>query len=234
MRDGVHLGGQIVVDGRTLEELRALLVEQLGFLDRSNQLFDSGHLDEAKRLAVTLRVLFHQTPRSQSKSLIRQLALDNSLTWVDTAHHCDPRNILPTSGLAQMSIGGAGVTYVAPLADHDTTRGLPWSNLPARGSRAPFSQWWNNVVIVDSERRTFSRQSLVSALANREGGAHVDPGGDSAYKALASSNSLGWIFNDGRTSRPVDSNPVYPSIRQIAYEVLESVKQQRQLIFAGL
>jgi hypothetical protein len=54
----------VAVVTRTRDELREFLDEQIEFLVRSNELFDQGHLSEAKRLAVTLRVLFHHTADS--------------------------------------------------------------------------------------------------------------------------------------------------------------------------
>jgi len=40
--------------------------EQIGYLQRSAQHFDDGHEDEALRLATSLRVLLHDTPKSVS------------------------------------------------------------------------------------------------------------------------------------------------------------------------
>jgi hypothetical protein len=45
----------------TPADVQVHLNEQLGFLERSVAAFDQGYEDEAKRLAVTLRVLLHDT-----------------------------------------------------------------------------------------------------------------------------------------------------------------------------
>lgn len=66
---------------RTREKLLELFEEQIEFLEASNERFDSGKISEAKRLAVTLRVLFHNT--RMSHALIHQLGFDQTLTWVD-------------------------------------------------------------------------------------------------------------------------------------------------------
>jgi hypothetical protein len=47
------------------------LQRQLGFMENSARAYDAGHRDEAIRLATSLRVLFHQTPKSTS--LLRHL-----------------------------------------------------------------------------------------------------------------------------------------------------------------
>jgi hypothetical protein len=47
-------------------DLMGHLVEQFGFLIRSAQVYDNGIEDEAKRLASTLRILLHDTPKQKS------------------------------------------------------------------------------------------------------------------------------------------------------------------------
>jgi hypothetical protein len=66
----------------TSTDLQAHLDEQLGFLERSAAAFDQGYEDEAKRLAVTLRVLLHET--TQSHSLLVQLGRRHG-AFLDTA-----------------------------------------------------------------------------------------------------------------------------------------------------
>ena len=57
---------------RSHVDLAELLREQIGFIERSAAAFDEGHEEEAKRIAVVLRVLLHDTP--QSTSLLGQPA----------------------------------------------------------------------------------------------------------------------------------------------------------------
>ena len=47
-------------------DFTAQLQRQLGFMENSARAYDAGHRDEAIRLATSLRVLFHQTPKSTS------------------------------------------------------------------------------------------------------------------------------------------------------------------------
>ena len=212
-------------------ELLENLQEQIGYLERSNEAFDNGHLAEAKRLSVPLRVLFHQTRNSHA--LINQLGLEKVLTWVDTAGVPRPGNLVSTTGLTlvRMVTGpGAHAEHVAQLDFYPPspilTRG--GQEIPP-GTRIPFDEWWNNPVIRDTAGTEFSRRAVVLALANKEGGAHVDPVADADYSALASSSSLGVVFkvNDEELTL---ANPVLPSIRQVSYEVLESLREQQQLI----
>ena len=68
----------------TPAELQGHLDEQLEFLERSAASFDAGYEGEAKELAVSLRVLLHDT--QQSHSLLGQLGRREG-TFVDTALH---------------------------------------------------------------------------------------------------------------------------------------------------
>ncbi len=222
---------------RTPAELLALLDDEVYFLESTAQRFDEGKHIEAKLLATRLRVLLHQT--NQSHALINQLGLQDQLTWVDTAGVFEPDNLSPTSGLTLSKITvGEGGKYVPrcevpPHPDRRirTKNGQYFES----GTRISFADWWTNSVIRDTESREFSRQRLVLALANHEGGAHVDPEVKAAYAALVESNSLGWVVLGGSSSapEPFSGNPVMASVRQIAHEALESICQQREVIDAS-
>jgi len=64
---------------QTESELRQHLDDQLGFLEQSSASFDRGYEGEAKRLAVSIRVLLHD--KGQSKSLLGQLGLKDIFYW---------------------------------------------------------------------------------------------------------------------------------------------------------
>lgn len=198
-----------------MPDLVALARENLDFLRRSSWAYDEGDVPEAKRLAVTLRVLLHDT--KQSHSLLGQLGVKDSLRWYDTAVPIHPDNLLPTPGLIQMQMEpGVGVTYTAPLDDRP-----PELMQPPSG----FTPWWNNAVCKLPDR-TWSRSQLVLVLANQEGGAHVDPNLNDAYESLARQNALGFSYVDERGGRPAEGNPVAVAVRQIAHEVLKTCEGQ--------
>lgn len=241
---------------RTREQLLEHFEEQIEFLERSNELFDQGHLSEAKRLAVTLRVLFHNT--RTSRALIHQLGFDQTLTWVDTCGIPDPKNMGQVWGLVITGIdletnealfkprldGGA------PTAIRTKTLRLP------RGSRILLDEWWMEPVVRDASHALFSRKDFVLALSNKEGGAHVDPEISESYNRIAHLNSMGWTFsvtpegNRVLTSGPIAldgsptdatvatldpdevalSNPVPFMVRQISHEVAKAVAAQRDRI----
>ncbi|MCZ4077825.1 hypothetical protein O1W68_07730 [Rhodococcus sp. H36-A4] len=99
-----------------------------------------------------------------------------------------------------------------------------------RNARIAFEVWWDEKVVRDTDGSGFSRRGLVLALSNHEGGAHVDPKVKVAYARLANSEAFGWSVSDLSGERPMDSNPVFPAIRQITWEVLTSLHQQEHLL----
>src|SRR5689334_21606817 len=104
-------------------ELVAHLAEQVAFLRQSAAQYDEGVDAEAKRLAVSVRTMCHDTRNSQS--LLHQLGLLDVLRFVDTAWQMpmkreperEPGTVMVTafsSPLAPMSGGPRGYT---PLLD---------------------------------------------------------------------------------------------------------------------
>jgi len=158
---------------RSREDLLGLLAENPEFLRSSSAAFDSGYEAEAKRLAVVLRVLLHQT--AQSHSILDQLGIKDRLDFLDSASPINPGNLLPTPGLVLMQMtttetGSAG-RYIAPL---DMER-------PAGTRMKAFAGWWIDPVMKVED--TWSRKELVLTLANKEGGAHVDPSLNDRYES---------------------------------------------------
>lgn len=201
---------------RSRAELLELLGENREFLERSARAFDEGYEAEAKRLAVVLRVLLHDT--HQSHSLLRQLGVKDQLTFLDSAEPINPRNLVPTPGLVLMRMtatvqGGKG-DYVAPLG-MDRHFGV---------RHVHFAGWWNDPVMkVDG---TWSRKELVLALSNQEGGAHVDPSLNQRYDSLARHNGLGHRMGAPDSTEPFVGNVVAIAVRQIAYETLDTLDRE--------
>ncbi|WP_201408585.1 hypothetical protein [Mycobacterium paraintracellulare] len=241
---------------RTREQLLELFDEQIDYLESSNKLFDDGKIAEAKRLAVTLRVLFHNTRRSHA--LIHQLGFDQTLTWVATCGLPDPKNMIPQWGLVTMGMRlETNEVFFDPRLDGGAATKIRTKTLQLpRGSRILLDEWWTNPVVKDASHALFSRKDFVLALSNKEGGAHVDPEISESYNRIAHLNSMGWTFsvtpegNRVLTSAPISldgsptdatvatldpdevalSNPVPFMVRQISHEVVKSVEAQRDRI----
>jgi hypothetical protein len=196
----------------TPPQLKAHLECQLGFLERSASAFDAGFEGEAKRIAVVLRVLLHDNPRSGSRSLLTQLGERNRRFW-DTASPESPGNLLSHSALTAMRLSSDGSAgYVAPLDDKPSAR------------RVTFSEWWTATVFRTPEGLSLNRREMILTAANQDGGAHVDPALDETYAKLAHDNALGWEAFGGGTSRGPLGDPIGAALRQVAHEVLKTLR----------
>lgn len=228
---------------REQAELTEALGEQIDFLQESARRYDMGRSGESKRLALTLRILLNDTGRN-SKSLLGQLGIKDHLWFVDTAGEINAENLLPTMGMLFIESTPQGATYRPNLGDHPR---IPFAPIEAQvqalyqGRKLPrppgfhlrFDQWWEEPVVKDAEGNSFSRKTLVHALADTDGGGHIDPGLDPAYHALSRLNSLGWEYgrSDGPEEEPHDAtafgSPVPAAVRGIAWEVLHTLDNQR-------
>jgi len=114
-------------------EFEAHFEDQLAFLEASSASFDNGFEAEAKRLAVALRVLFHET--RNSKSLLKMLGkLDGQ--FFDTASPINSASFLSHGGLLSVAMGSPKTRYVAMLDEVPTQSGLA---SPNGGRTGPFS-----------------------------------------------------------------------------------------------
>lgn len=208
------------------ESLREHLEEQLEFLRRSGDAYDEGFKAEAKRLAVTLRLLLHDTGRSHS--LLGQLGLKDR-NFLSTAVPHRAENKLTHGGLIVMAMGQADTEYVAPLDDCTTHRWLL------------FGEWWGETVFEDDQNNLLSREDLILTVANKDGGAHVDPELTEVYARLSRDNSMAWVQKTpSGEERPIP-HPERAAVRQVAHEVLRTLlpqylkerKVEAQAIFSG-
>jgi hypothetical protein len=179
-------------------------------------------------MAVKLRVLFHDTPHSVS--LLKQLGVKDSFKYVNTADPIHPDNLYPSWGLIiahlQTKQNGSNIAeYEAPL-----------DNIPPYklGRYLGFDDWWSNTIMKDIKGNEFSRQDLVMLLANKEGGADVDPMPDKKYNEITEEHTLLGVAQFPEDSaRSLDGRPLEESVRQIVYEALKTFDEQPD-VFARL
>jgi hypothetical protein len=196
-----------------------LLSESLSFLNASAQSYDNGFEAEAKRLAVTLRVLLHDT--TQSHSLLAQLGPKDKMRFTDTTAQetAGAVNLMPGLGLVMLKlITGEGGEYVPMLDKLTPDRIHP---------PVPFSQWWTAPIPMGGD--AWTRRKLVLDLSNGEGGAHVDPKLNAAYESLVNHNAMGLTVDVGYGPEPFKGSPVAASVRQIAYEVTDTISRHSAL-----
>lgn len=209
---------------RSDSDLVRQLHEQLEFLEASAHSYDEGRYHEAKRLATTTRILCHQT--KSSNSLLGQLDLVSRLRFVNTnSMSAEAEGLRDASREPTMNYVTIFESGLAPAGGHPT--GL--TALRERAQRhepLPFESWWNADVLRDSPHTLLGRRDIVLLLANKDGGAHVDPVLDDRYETLSRRFGLGtfgYRMADG-TEVVIDTNPALPVMRQIAYELVETLR----------
>lgn len=181
--------------------------DQINFIQSSVRNFDQGNENEARRIATSLRLMFHET--SHSHSLFKQLNFHYNFFLWSSGSLYTPSNLLSSWVLLNL-VNNNGELYYKPLG--------------AGGKRTFFliyEDWWNEIIF-DDKKNKFTRKDIVTFVANQDGGAHVDKALDGRYAELVKHNSLGWT--DGNAN-PVVNNPAYNAIRQIALEILVSQKK---------
>lgn len=205
------------------QDLLNHLHENIGFLKKSSESFDSGFIAEAKRLAVVIRVLVHDTGRS--KSLLSQLDYKNSMEFYDTAIKYNPDNLAEHVGLTCYKFQSEGSSHFAPL---EMSKEMPGRS----NSFVDFNHWWNEIIIKDGNGIIYSREDLVKFLANKDGGAHVDPKINKDFKELKKDEHgtrLGWVdvknTDKGILKKGISDIDLH-SVRQIAYELIKSIEKK--------
>lgn len=185
------------------------LADNIGFLKDSCEGYDNGKESEYKRLALTLRILLHDTS-GRSKSLLGQLGM-KSIKFLDTANKPLPGNTMAFCALAGMEIGPGKPRFIPHLDTH------------RKSAQLDFEVWWNGIIFTDSKGQSISRKELVLSVADQDGGAHVDPFINEKYGDLSRKNSMGWrVSFNGEDLGPMRA-PEAASIRQISHEVLKTL-----------
>lgn len=193
---------------QTLEDLQGQLNDQIEFLKSSAESFDAGKIAEAKRMAVAIRVLVHDT--GASKSLLGQLGR-MTMKFFNSSLLLDEENLMPYSGLVlvQQDTQGHG-EYLAMLDD-----------TPQVGKWVDFGDWWNTPVFIDLNQSKLTRKDLVLTMANQDGGAHVDPAIEGRYADISRNSSMGHLSQGNEEIKSL-ANPELVAVRQIAHECLKS------------
>lgn len=197
------------------DDLKKYLKENYSFICRSCEAYDNGYPEESKRLAVAIRTLVHDTQNSES--LFKQLDIKDNL-YLDT---CSPKS---TTGFG--NYGGLVLMHHSENGEWEFT---PKCYLPPKPgetfSNKNFDKWWNGIVITDNNNNEFTRKQLVLALANKVGGAHVDPKLNDKFDKLFSRGSHGVSKIEDEATIPIQGLEL-ASVRQIAFELLSVLKNE--------
>ena len=109
----------------------------------------------------------------------------------------------------------------------NTPEGLRFDFLPLLNAnrvlkQTSFNDWYDNDKVLKVGEYEFTRKCCIETVSDKDGGAHFDPTIPIDYYTLRQPSSLKMIV-DGQIVR-FNQNPIYVSVRQIAWEVMESLK----------
>lgn len=181
-------------------------------MEGSASSYDNEFTGEAQRLAVCIRAIAEDT--GFSRSLLERLKL-KSLLFCDNSPDYDPSIGLPFSGLAVVTIGGPVSRYTPRLG----------RNPRIKSAMIPFEAWWRKTEIVDEEKGLdLTREGIVIAVSNTQAN-EVDPSLNDSYNRILLKTGSGWT--DEHEATHADMILIeFASVRQIAYELLRSLKDQ--------
>lgn len=219
---------------RTPADRREAFREQIFLLTSDAEQFDAGHRPHAKSMAARLRVLLHQPapPKKPGKgrasvSLLQQLGLRQG-RFFTAAPKLSPRNLLTECNLLVMHMSPQGVRYLA------STGPLTFRQ------RLAFPEWWAGPVVKGKGGVTMSRRDVITAVADMDGGSHVDESLEKVYHSFRTGELLGWrvvpmfggiamspAFEHGDDQRDGElmTEPQYACIRTITHEFLLTMQK---------
>jgi hypothetical protein len=184
----------------------------LDFLQRSCDAYDQGHEEEALRMAVSLRVVFHDTP--SSTSLLTHLG-------------AKVRTHLKSTFVSQRSLEKdlPGFRWHTVLPVMLTSHGVkpPTDSWKVR-SVLVAEDWWNEGIWLEGAT-ALSRRDIVLSAANQDGGAHVDKNPNAKTRMMKAGPKVTVTVN-GKPLKSGMANHHYPLIRQMAFEVTTSQDMQ--------
>jgi hypothetical protein len=206
---------------KTVDETLRDFRHTFGFILLSSQAYDNGYKGEAARLAAVVYMLVHDYGKS-AVSLLKQMGRKN-IDFVNTSVSLNPRNLLTEMPLVIMRLtagqGKDSLEYLPRLAENPQ---------PIPNPILPFEKWWNMPVIRDDHRRTISRKNIVFHMRHSEAGAHVDSSIDGVFADIRRVNSMGWVVSTNEGNYVPEYGPEYASMRQIAWEVEQTLRRNFQ------
>lgn len=203
-------------------QLSERLAEHIQLLTTLCECYDNGNDIIGIPIATAIRVLVHDTEKS--KSLLAHLECKNA-QYLSTNFR-NQREPIHLGLVRRINVGvvdgKGGEAKYWPLCDE--------RYFPAQREHfkfLSFDDWWGERIF---ENRTsyLTRKDLVLAIVNKDGGAHFDTEVEKRYddfrKSWSGGSSLVGLCSG--TVRGYDNIPIYPAIRQMAYELLNSINKK--------
>lgn len=202
--------GEIVK--RTKEQNEQLLKDIVYVMRRSVDAYDDGYVGEGQRLAIAMLPIIRDTV--EMPSILTELGMKECFFY-DVCPEYNPSFGLPFSGLATPQIGKTEAKYRPRLN----------SNPNLVPKKVSFDAWRNKEVVIDEGKGLhITRERLVTAVANTFSG-EINVQINKAFNELILANCMGWV--DPKEQPNIELLPLaYPSVRHIAFELLQSLYDQ--------
>lgn len=201
----------------SITDFKQYLLTHLNFLVKSAAAFDQGDIDECIRMAVSIRVLLHDT--RNSTSLLTRLQAKN-IFLTSTSQRISEATIVSSSTMVFTRV------MATPSGPRAEVRASLGDGPPINFHLKP-EDWWNQTIVVlpSGTDRRVSRKDIVLVAANKDGGAHVDEKLTPQYEALKQrGGTMQFLVTriDGVETKTEFQDIHSHLIRQMAYELLNS------------
>ena len=171
--------------------------------------FDSKDLIDPGSMALQLRLLFiDSSSRTGGRSVMNLMGVTNSQKILSTVPQRISERTISSIGFLGLRVKQGKPSWYAPVGD-------------AKGAQNLLTtEKWLEEPIFKTGLITFSRLKLIKVIADKEGGAHLDPNIDPEYYEIARASGAGWTFFLGDGQEIPMGDPFPAMLRQLCYEVL--------------
>ena len=211
---------------RKPEEIEKMAEDIFGYLEHLCEDYDAGKTFAAVLIAVVLRTLLKSN--HNTTSVLKHLGKEN-IPFVDS---CAPRggfrfwefgdNICNHTFLTSNVYGGLLKKKVTKGSNGLVLDFEPLKDINRNINMQSLDEWYSREVVFENAEYKFTREDCINVVADKDGGAHLDKFIPESYHCFREPTALEIII-DGQLAR-FNQNPVYVSLRQIAWEVIESLK----------
>lgn len=217
------------MQARPMTDIEQAYKWNLWMLESLCEQFDEGNIQAALWIGVVLRTLLRDT--AASHSILQQKGDLDTLQFVSS--------VFPQGGVCGWNLGDRvsnisvidGAVYAGLVRKRVelSTDGFllldfePMLDFAAEKNQLKSVEDWKSEVVFRDGSVTLTREQVIQNVANKDGGAHFDMNIPNDYASFREPNSLRIQIN-GQVA-VFRQNPVYVSLRQIAWEVLESLSK---------
>lgn len=187
--------------------------KQLNFIISSCRLYDEGRIEEALRIAVAARVLFHNT--KNSKAVIGGHYTASGMKLLSTTMFKPGSPVEQSHFLGFLGLYPSFGSFKPVIDDGDRKEQIDWQH------------WWSAepILALNKGQESVTRKQLILACANKDGGAHVDAVKPNEYERLENGLGIEVIVTFKGKSNPERVKLRYANLaalRQIGHEILSS------------